>query len=442
MSTQRRLIVYICLFGAAFGIRLLVWQNNTADIDVVQNVVTHVYKQDARLLAAGDIRGFITGPDPPTDATIIMHPPGYPIFIAAVHTIFGEGNGLRIIQLLLNSLAPLLLFAIAAELFHERIALISGLLAAISPQLAYHSAIILPDELSVLPILAAVYFLIRGRSCRNLTHLFLCGFFVGFSCWFRSNAMLLPIFLAAVFLLSFPVKWKLRPTIAIIAAFLLTIAPMTIRNYVVFGSFIPVSVGSGTTFLEGLGDIDNGAGKGMPVLDEDVMRMDASQFARPDYYGNLYAVDGIKRERNRIKTGLSVVAADPFWFLSGYLQRSLMVFRMERVPVIDPQIRGDIESSGLRSVANLLKLFQKTFVTPIILPLVLLGFSLLIFDKKQRTKVAILATVPVYFMTVQPLIHTEYRYLLPSTHILLIFSAVALSWFVSNIGVILRGQQQ
>jgi len=81
----------------AFGVRLLVWQNNKAAINEVQYVVTHVYKQDARLLIAGDISGFLTGPDPPSVATIIMHPPGYPVFIAAVYSIFGESEALRII---------------------------------------------------------------------------------------------------------------------------------------------------------------------------------------------------------------------------------------------------------------------------------------------------------------------------------------------------------
>ena len=70
---------------------------------------------------------------------------------------------------------------------------------------------------------------------------------------------------------------------------------MTIRNYVVFHSFVPVSVGFGTTFVEGLGEMDSDGRTGMPTLDEGVMEMDAAHAGRPDYYGNLYAPDGIAR---------------------------------------------------------------------------------------------------------------------------------------------------
>jgi len=180
---KRKWVICIFLFSLAFGVRLLVWQNNKTAIDAVQYVVTDVYKRDARLLVTGDVGAFVTGPDPPSDATIIMHPPGYPIFIAAIYSIFGENGSLRIIQILLNSLAPLLIFLIAALLFDERVAIIAGGLTAFAPQLAFHSAIILPDELSVLPILAAVYFLIRASNGTRMVMPLLFGFCLGLSCW-------------------------------------------------------------------------------------------------------------------------------------------------------------------------------------------------------------------------------------------------------------------
>jgi len=99
---------------------------------------------------------------------------------------------------------------------------------------------------------------------------------------------MMPMFFALAICVAFPKEWRIRPAVAILAAFILAIAPITIRNYIAFKTFIPLSVGFGTTFVEGLGDLDHDGSKGMPVTDEDVMRMDSAHFGRPDYYGNLY----------------------------------------------------------------------------------------------------------------------------------------------------------
>ena len=275
MYGRRTAVICLCLFALAFSVRLVVWQNNKAAIAGVQYVVTHVYKQDARLLVAGDIRGFLAGPDPPSDATIVMHPPGYPLFIAAVYGLFGENGSLRIIQLLLNSLAPILIFFISGLLFSEKTAIIAGVMTALAPQFAYHSAIILPDELSVLPILLGLYFFFRAWQEKRIVMAVYCGASLGLSCWLRSNALLLPVFFAAALMLLFPKQWRLKPVLVLLASFILVIAPITIRNYIVFRSFVPISVGLGTTFVEGLAEFDTDGRTGLPATDEGVMQMDA-----------------------------------------------------------------------------------------------------------------------------------------------------------------------
>jgi hypothetical protein len=80
-----------------------------------------------------------------------------------------------------------------------------------------------------------------------------------------------------------------------------------------------------------------------------------------------------------------------------------------------------------------LKLVQRLFITAVFLPLFLLGGLLLLRDGENRRKLAILLPVPLYYFLVQPLIHTEYRYLLPATHILVVVGAFSLSWLVSNV---------
>ncbi len=428
---KRTAVICLCLFALAFFVRIIVWQNNKSAIDGVQYVVTEVYKKDARLLVNGDARGFLTGPDPPSDATIIMHPPGYPVFIAAVYALFGENESLRIIQILLNSLAAVFVFFLTRQLFEETTAIVTGVLTALSPQFAYHSAIILPDELSALPIILAIYFLVRAWREKRIVFVAFCGLSLGLSCWLRSNGLVLAFFLAAAVMIVFPRDWRFKAAAVMLAAFVLAIAPITIRNGIVFRSFIPLSVGFGTTFVEGLGEL---GADGMPTLDEGVMQMDAAHFGRPDYYGSLYAPDGIAREHDRVTTGLAVVKEQPVWFAAKVLDRGTMSFRMERVPVIEPSHDERAETPAPYYFANVpLKLFQRLFITAIVLPLFLVGCVMLLRSGDDRCRLLLLLTVPIYFFTIQPIVHTEYRYLLPAAHMLILVASLPLGWLVGRL---------
>jgi hypothetical protein len=172
----------------------------------------------------------------------------------------------------------------------------------------------------------------------------------------------------------------------------------------------------------------------MPTLDEGVMEMDVKHFERPDYYGNLYAPDGIAREHDRVRTGLAVIRENPGWYTANVLKRGLMAFRMERVPVIEPNYDERNTTPAPLYFLNVpLRLFQRMFITAIFLPLFLLGMLLLLRDAEGRCKLAILMIIPLYFFLIQPLIHTEYRYLLPATHLLVVIAAFALCWLAERI---------
>ena len=424
----RNVWVCLCIFLLAVGVRFLVWQNNKADIENLMSGVTQGYLVDTKSLLSNDIEKFLAGADPPVDADVLAHPPGYPLLIAAVYALFGENDPVfRATQLLLNSISPVLVFLIGASLFDFRVGVIAGLLAAVSPQAAYYSSVILPDQLSVLPILLAIYLLAQAVRNKKISLVIFCGISIGLSCWLRSNALLLPLFFAGVVLVLFPKESRLKMSLVLLASFVLTISPITIRNYFVFQTFIPLSLGSGTTLIEGLGD----AGFDLPSTDEGVMEFDARRFERPYYYGNLYSPDGIEREKDRIKVGLSVIKASPGWFLASVLQRGFTTFRMERVPVIATQQEAKDGINPIIYYLNLpLRLFQKIFITAVFFPLFLFGTILLLQTKEQRFKFAILAVVPIYYASVQPLLHTEYRYLLPASHALLIVSSVSLSALV------------
>jgi 4-amino-4-deoxy-L-arabinose transferase and related glycosyltransferases of PMT family len=434
LSSVRKSILYtmLLIFLVALGVRLLVWQHNRSDIEQVMTGLTAGYRDDARVLLSGNLSLFLRGPAPPSDATVLAHPPGYAILMAAIFKIFGESDSaLRFFQILCDAVSALLVFLIALELSTSKsISLIAGLLAALSPQLAYNSLLLLPDSISVLPVLLALYILARAKGkALRWPNLILAGALLGLSSWLRPNWLLLPLYVAALLPFLLPRGQRLRAVVPLICAAVLLIAPMTIRNLIVFHRFIPNSLGAGVTLIEGIADYDEEGRLGLPRTDMEVLRREAEIYNRADYAGSLYNPDGIERERARVSRAVAVIKSHPFWFMGVMLRRAASMLRTERVPVISGSVlkpgSDETKTTILRYPGMALKSIQKLFITAILLPLSLLGIFLLARRRDSRA-LAILLVVPVYFLSVQSMLHTEYRYLVALQYFLLILVAVTL----------------
>src|SRR6266852_5756652 len=173
--------------------------------------------------------------------------------------VFGESDpAIEFVQMLCDALAAVFVFLIAGELMSGRIAVVAGILAALSPQFAYYSVLLLPDSLAVLPILGAVYFLIRAIKHPRLRLFALAGILIGLSCWLRANALLLAPILACLVPLLLRRGRRLCYSLALVFGAAIVIAPITIKNAIVFHRFIPLSLGAGQKLLEGIAEYDQG----------------------------------------------------------------------------------------------------------------------------------------------------------------------------------------
>jgi hypothetical protein len=174
--------------------------------------------------------------------------------------------------------------------------------------------------------------------------------------------MMLAPFMTLLIPLVFERGSRLRRALALVGGMLLVVVPLTVRNYIVYDHFIPVSLGAGQTLLEGIADYDTDGRFGIPATDMGIMRMEAGAYGRPDYYGTLFNPDGIKRERLRLKRGLSVITAHPFWFAGVMVRRAAGMLRLERVhtinrepPVTHPLVvNGGMTPAWANSPAELL----------------------------------------------------------------------------------------
>ena len=346
MSNRKQfLLLCAAIFLIALGVRFLTWQDNYREIWRIQSSVSDRYKESAGQLLAGDFKTFVS------DINHFGHPPGYPILLAAIFKIAGESEtAIHVVQILFDAFAVVLLFIIALKLAPFAVAVIAALLAAISPQFAYFPLPVLPDSLIVVPILAAIYFLIRARSQPRLINFFIVGALIGISCWLRANSLLLPLFFAATAALLVQRDKRFRAAATVVAGAVLLIAPITIKNAIVYKRFVPVSLGAGQTLAEGIADYDKTNRFNIPVTDLGLMRQEAEWYGKPEYAQLLFGPDGIERDRMRIARSWAVIRSNPFWFTSVVIRRAINSTRLEPVPVLAPESPVSHDLDGGKTV--------------------------------------------------------------------------------------------
>jgi len=325
--SSRRIVICALIFLAALGVRFLHWQDQRQNIGGAQASLISRYKQQAQRMLDGDGLLFPRDYEQHSSIHLLVHPPGYSLFIAGVSGVFGQSDDkLVLAQIVLDSASAVLVFLIGAALLPNAAAIVAGLLVAFSPHLGHHSVFLLPESLSVIPILIAVWLLIQARKTPRLVTVLAAGAMVGLSCWLRSNNLLLAPFLAFVFFMIAEHGRRLKHAIALVCATIVVISPITIRNWIVFGHFVPLSLGSGITMIEGIGDYDKENRFGMPVTDEDAWFKDREWHNRADYV-SLWRPDGVARDRYRFARGLEVVRNNPIWFAGVMIRRAGSMLR-------------------------------------------------------------------------------------------------------------------
>jgi hypothetical protein len=355
----------LAIFLVAFGVRVLTWQDTRLEVEKVQTTVAVNYKSAAQVIRHEGLRGFFSSTSALAEPSHLGHPPGYSIFIAAIRAWSRDSDSVvQFAQIFFDALCAVLIFLIMTELATTVTAAITGLLAALSPQLAWNSVLLLPDSLSVFPVLLAVFVLTLMRRRPHLIGFLAVGALVGVSCWLRANAMFLTVFLAlAAAVVSksglTPKRiggdkrtWigrRWRYVLAVIAGTLMIVLPLTIRNALVFQRFIPVSLGAGQTLLEGIADYDDIGRFDIPKTDLGIMNQEAAMFQRPDYARGLLEPDGIQRERWRLQRGFAVIRSHPLWFAGVMIQRAGSMLKLERARLVSthPALSHSLNLTGV-----------------------------------------------------------------------------------------------
>jgi Dolichyl-phosphate-mannose-protein mannosyltransferase len=333
ISHSRRAIALAAsmIFLVALSVRLLHWQDSYVQTSQGWNGMSDIarhYKREAQNMRSEKRILFPRGQVDEGDARLILHPPGYSAFMATIYAVCGDSDSMvRLAQLICDSLSAVMVFLIAVELLRWPIAIIAALLVALSPHLAYYALWFSPDTLPVLPILVAVYLIIRASKHSRIVTIMAAGAMVGLSLWLRANALLLAPFLAAAAMLLIERGKRMRYAAAFLATTVLVISPITIRNWVLFHHLIPISIAGGENLVVGIADYDEEGRFGMPVSDGDVALKDAEWHNRPEYAKSAWLPDGVERDQARYARGLEVIRSNPGWFLGVMFKRAFFMLR-------------------------------------------------------------------------------------------------------------------
>ena len=319
-------VICTAIFLLALGVRLLYWQDNAPEIslnDTLSRNMALQYRREARRMIGEGTILFPREQIDPGDARTIIHPPGYSMVMAASFKLFGETEPpLRLLQVICDAAAAVLVFFIAAELLPLAVALLAALLMALSPHASYYSLRLSPDSLAVLPILLAVCLIIKASKRPRLRTVVAAGMMLGLSCWLRANALLLTPLLAVVLPMLFERGKRIRYSALLVAASVIVISPITLRNWVVYHRLIPVALPAGVNLVQGIAEFDKEGRFGMPLSDPDVLTKDVEWNDRPEYGGHMWTPDGIERDRVRFARGLDVIRSHPLWYLGAMLRRA------------------------------------------------------------------------------------------------------------------------
>jgi 4-amino-4-deoxy-L-arabinose transferase-like glycosyltransferase len=186
-----------------------------------------------------------------------LRPPVYSLFLSLLYLAFGRENllAVRIVQALVSSCTCLVIYLLARRLFTETAAKIALAACAVYPFFIYYSGAVLTETLFIFLLSLLMLFLSERKFAW-------AGVFFGLGILCRPELVVfLFLALAGIFV---AVRGRRALTGALVAAALAcaVLAPWTLRNYLVFHEFVPLTTMGGYTFYEGNSPYNRTGGPG------------------------------------------------------------------------------------------------------------------------------------------------------------------------------------
>ncbi len=226
------------------------------------------YHLTATALAAGG--GYV---NPFTALPTAAWPPGYPFVLALGYRVAGASPTTAVVMnAAFGALTCLLVWRLGLRLGGPRVGLVAAALLACFPSQILFAALVLTETLFtclVCGLVLAAVALVTGARPAPTMHWMLWGLAVGATALVRAESVVLVLVPTAALSLCGDPRTAARACGAVLAGVVIALAPWTLRNARVFGTFVPTSTGFGRTLWIGHNPAATG---GMNVAIQDAMQ--------------------------------------------------------------------------------------------------------------------------------------------------------------------------
>ena len=325
---------------------------------------------------------------------LIFHPPLYPYFIAGLQSLPG---GLAVVQWVQVALSALLVPAVGragARAFGERTGLVAAAITAAFPELVWFAPHFWSETVMLFLLWWAFERLLEADAAGRALPAVLAGVLFGLTALTRETVLYFAP-LAALWLAWRPSRpaARLRGA-AFLAAVVLTVAPWTVRNWIQFRTFIPVSTSAGLNLWQG----------------------NVGQ-TREEVYEEYFSVDGrIDQYRYATRKGIeAILARQPWWIF-------------EKVVAEMPHFWGDSQTLihlRRRAYGERAPAFTWAVAAVVVLPYVAVlglfavGLALTPLDRRR----ALIAAFLGYYVLLHVVAYGFPRYRLPILPAVFLFAA-------------------
>ena len=447
-KTQKIIVLFCGWLLVALGVRVLTLQFMRAhlqDPGWFQIGTFGRFEGQARDILDG--RQNIFWIDDPSRTDLAQYPPAFSALVALIYKLTGH-HSVYAVQIVLWVLDLILSFVliggIAFTAFGWRAAVASSFLLGLSPLFAMYAAFPSADMPATWFVLGGNWALLLALRRKSVSWAAGAGVLLGIACWLRVNPLYLCVGWAIALLAFLPATWllKVKTGAAVLVGTIVVIAPIAVRNYLVFPDFTPTGGTIGTSLWEGLGETELGQANGFWCSDDKLIEYERKKYAwPPDMQIELQRPDGIRRDRERARESIAFIRPRPIWYLGVMFGRMWGMLKVAGDPAPYSGSNG-INVTSQRCLpqhwqggavalgVNVLGMIQSV-VRYLFLPLAALGIYIGV-RKDWRASCLLLVTV-LYYLVPDTVGHAEMRYVLPMHGVLIVFAGVAVDYLFVRI---------
>ncbi|MCA1557142.1 MAG: hypothetical protein LC731_01225, partial [Acidobacteria bacterium] len=288
----------------------------------------------------------------------------------------------------------------------------------------------------------AVWLLLVSAKRQSWLWALYAGLMLGAACWFRVNPLFMAFFWALALFVFVRAGWRSRTSLSLAALMgtIIIVAPIPLRNAFVFREFVLTGLNVGSNLWEGLGETEYGRSQGFEFGDQLMVEQERVELGLPqDFPITPVWPDGIRRDRERARKSLKVIAGRPFWYAGVMMTRMFWMLKMAGEPGVyygSPGINCTGRKclpagwqGGVTAVAvNILGMAQSIYRW---LAIVFMACGVWLGFRRNRQMTWLLLATVFYYLVPGTAAHTEIRYVLPMHAVLVVFAGL----FLVQLGV-------